>query len=77
MASPTPPTRLDWRTVTYDLHRAVTANGASTFATAATLSRIWLDSEVASRHALVMPGLGKEAYGRMLLGTDEPLTLDV
>jgi len=63
--------------VTEGLRRLMTANGASSFATANTLSRIWLDSEVASRHALVMPGIGKEAYGRMLLGTDEPLTIDV
>jgi alkylation response protein AidB-like acyl-CoA dehydrogenase len=63
--------------VTNGLRQLMTANGASSFATGNTLSRIWCDSEVASRHALVMPGLGKEAYGRMLLGTDEPLTIDV
>jgi alkylation response protein AidB-like acyl-CoA dehydrogenase len=63
--------------VTDGLRRLMTANGASSFATAHIMSRIWLDSEVAARHALVMTGLGKEAYGRMLLGTDEPLTLDV
>lgn len=59
------------------LDRLMTANGASSFADANVLSRIWRDAEIAGRHALVMPELGKEAYGRMLLGADGPLTLDV
>jgi alkylation response protein AidB-like acyl-CoA dehydrogenase len=59
------------------LDRLMTANGASSFAEANVLSRIWRDSEIAGRHALVMPELGKEAYGRLLLGADEPLTIDV
>lgn len=63
--------------VTAGLQKLMTANGASSFSDANVLSRIWRDSEIAARHALVMPELGKEAYGRMLLGADEPLTLDV
>jgi alkylation response protein AidB-like acyl-CoA dehydrogenase len=59
------------------LDKLMTANGASSFADANVLSRIWRDAEIAGRHALVMPELGKEAYGRMLLGADGPLTLDV
>lgn len=59
------------------IDRLMSVNGASSFADANVLSRVWRDSEIAGRHALVMPELGKEAYGRMLLGTDEPLTLDV
>ena len=55
----------------------MSANGASSFADANVLSQIWRDAEIAGRHALVMPELGKEAYGQMLLGADEPLTLDV
>lgn len=58
------------------LDELMTANGASSFADANVLSRIWRDSEIAGRHALVMPELGKEAYGQMLLGADE-MTLDV
>lgn len=57
--------------------KLMTANGASSFADANVLSMIWRDSEIAGRHALVMPELGKEAYGRLLLGADEPLTIDV
>lgn len=59
------------------IDRLMTANGASSFADANVLNRIWRDSEIAGRHALVMPELGKEAYGRLLLGADEPLTIDV
>jgi alkylation response protein AidB-like acyl-CoA dehydrogenase len=59
------------------IDKLMSVNGASSFADANVLSRVWRDSEIAGRHALVMPELGKEAYGRMLLGADEPLTLDV
>jgi alkylation response protein AidB-like acyl-CoA dehydrogenase len=59
------------------MDKLMTANGASSFADANILSRIWRDAEIAGRHALVMPEVGKEAYGRMLLGADEPLTIDV
>jgi alkylation response protein AidB-like acyl-CoA dehydrogenase len=59
------------------IDKLMTANGASSFADRNVLSMIWRDSEIAGRHALVMPELGKEAYGRMLLGADEPLTIDV
>jgi len=59
------------------IDRLMTANGASSFSDANVLSMVWRDSEIAGRHALVMPELGKEAYGRMLLGADEPLTIDV
>jgi alkylation response protein AidB-like acyl-CoA dehydrogenase len=57
--------------------RLMTANGASSFSDANVLSMIWRDSEIAGRHALMMPELGKEAYGRLLLGADEPLPIDV
>jgi alkylation response protein AidB-like acyl-CoA dehydrogenase len=57
--------------------RLMTANGASSFSDANVLSMIWRDSEIAGRHALMMPELGKEAYGRLLLGADEPLSIDV
>ncbi|HTK60810.1 MAG TPA: acyl-CoA dehydrogenase family protein [Pseudonocardia sp.] len=59
------------------MDKLMTANGASSFADANVLSRIWRDAEIAGRHALVMPEVGKEAYGRMLLGADEPLSIDV
>ena len=59
------------------INRLMTVNGASSFADANALSRVWRDAEVAARHALVMPEIGKEAYGQLLLGADAPLTIDV
>lgn len=51
----------------------LTANGAGSFADANVLSRIWRDAETAGRHALVTTDIGREAYGRLLLGNDEPI----
>jgi alkylation response protein AidB-like acyl-CoA dehydrogenase len=53
----------------------LTANGSGSFAEANLLSRIWRDSEIAARHALVTPEIGREAYGRVLLGNFEPTVL--
>ena len=47
------------------------AHGASTFADSSPLQRIWRDSEVASRHAVVNPEISTEIYGRALLGITE------
>jgi len=55
----------------------LTANGAGSFAEANVLSRIWRDAEIAARHAYVTPEVGKEVYGRVLLGADDPLTMDI
>ncbi len=54
----------------------LTANGAGSFADANTMSRIWRDASIAGRHAYVSPEVGKEVYGRVLLGDDE-LTMDL
>jgi alkylation response protein AidB-like acyl-CoA dehydrogenase len=51
----------------------LTANGAGSFADVNVLSRVWRDSETASRHALVTTEIGREQYGRLLLGNDEPI----
>ncbi|WP_341996727.1 acyl-CoA dehydrogenase family protein [Microbacterium sp. LWH7-1.2] len=52
-------------------------NGAGSFAEPNVLSRIWRDSEIAARHAYVTSAVGKENYGRVLLGTDDPIVMDV
>lgn len=54
----------------------LTANGAGSFADANTMSRIWQDAEIAGRHAYVTPEVGKEVYGKLLLGDDD-LTMDL
>ncbi|MGY1812229.1 acyl-CoA dehydrogenase family protein [Blastococcus sp. SYSU D00820] len=51
----------------------LTANGAGSFADANVLNRVWRDSETASRHALVTPEIGREQYGRLLLGNEQPI----
>lgn len=55
----------------------MSANGASSYADANVLSRIWRDSEIAARHSHVLSGIGKEVYGRLLLRTEGPLPHDV
>jgi hypothetical protein len=54
----------------------MTANGAGSFADANVLSRIWQDAEIAGGHAYVSPEVGKEVYGKVLLGDDD-LTMDL
>jgi alkylation response protein AidB-like acyl-CoA dehydrogenase len=50
------------------IRELVSAHGASSFADANPLQRIWRDSEVASRHAVGNPDISAEIYGRALLG---------
>ena len=45
-------------------------HGASTFADTSPLQRMWRDSEVAGRHAVVHPEISAEIYGRALLGIE-------
>ncbi|MER5787869.1 acyl-CoA dehydrogenase family protein [Streptomyces sp. NPDC001980] len=53
--------------------RLVSVCGASAFALANPLQRIWRDLGTASRHGVVNPDLGREIYGRSLLGiADQP-----
>jgi 3-hydroxy-9,10-secoandrosta-1,3,5(10)-triene-9,17-dione monooxygenase len=54
----------------------VSAHGASSFANANPLQRIWRDSEAASRHAFALFETAAEVHGKVLLGVDElPTTL--
>lgn len=59
------------------LDELLTANGAGSFAEANVFSRIWRDSEIAGRHAYVSTEVGREVYGRVLLGADDGLTMDI
>ena len=52
----------------------VSAHGAGSFATACPLQRVWRDSNVAARHAVVLPQVGYEVYGKALLGVGEQIT---
>ena len=48
--------------------------GAAGFAEASPLQRIWRDSAVAARHAVVLPAVNYEVYGKALLGRDDQIT---
>jgi 3-hydroxy-9,10-secoandrosta-1,3,5(10)-triene-9,17-dione monooxygenase len=50
------------------------AHGASSFAEASPMQRIWRDSEVASRHAVVAPEISALIYGRALMGFTEGIS---
>jgi len=47
---------------------------ADLFAEASPLQRIWRDSSVAARHAVVLPVVGYEVYGKALLGREDHIT---
>jgi alkylation response protein AidB-like acyl-CoA dehydrogenase len=50
------------------------AHGAGSFAESSPLQRIWRDSAVAARHAIVLPAVGYEVYGKALLGIENNVT---
>jgi len=52
----------------------LSAHGAASFADVNPLQRIWRDSAVAARHAVVLPAVGYEVYGKALLGREDQIT---
>lgn len=52
----------------------LSAHGAGSFADANPLQRIWRDSAVAARHAVTLPAVNYEIYGKALLGRDDQIT---
>jgi 3-hydroxy-9,10-secoandrosta-1,3,5(10)-triene-9,17-dione monooxygenase len=55
------------------INRLLSVNGAGSFANVNPLQRIWRDSEIASRHAFVLPEVASLIYGRVLFGIEEPI----
>ncbi len=53
------------------INRLMTVNGASSFVQGNVLQRYWRDSEMASRHALVMAEMAVHIYGCALFGSEE------
>ncbi|MDT0330163.1 acyl-CoA dehydrogenase family protein [Nocardiopsis lambiniae] len=49
-------------------------HGSGGFAEADPLQRVWRDAHMAARHAVVQPSIGKEVYGKALLGVDEKVS---
>jgi alkylation response protein AidB-like acyl-CoA dehydrogenase len=52
----------------------LSAHGAASFAEANSLQRLWRDSAVAARHAVILPIVGYEVYGKALLGREDHIT---
>jgi alkylation response protein AidB-like acyl-CoA dehydrogenase len=52
----------------------LSAHGASSFADSNPLQRIWRDSSVAARHAVALPVVGYEVYGKALLERPDQIT---
>ena len=50
------------------------AHGAGAFANVSPLQRIWRDSAVAARHAVTLPQISFETYGKALLGVKDHIT---
>ncbi|MFI9123578.1 acyl-CoA dehydrogenase family protein [Streptomyces bikiniensis] len=60
--------------VTEAVDTLLTAHGAGGFAEASPLQRIWRDSAVGARHAILQPQMIKEMYGKALLGVEEQIS---
>lgn len=50
------------------IDEVISANGASSFAEVNPVQRLWRDSSTAGRHAVVLPSVNQEVYGKALLG---------
>jgi len=57
--------------ITRAIELLLSAHGAGSFAEANPLQRIWRDSATAARHALVVPTVNLEVYGKALLGRND------
>lgn len=62
------------RSINEALNILLNANGSGSFAEVNVLQRIWRDSNVAARHAVVLPQVSLETYGKALLGVQEHIT---
>jgi alkylation response protein AidB-like acyl-CoA dehydrogenase len=60
--------------ITQAIDKLLFAHGSAGFADASPLQRIWRDAAVASRHAVVLPQIGYELYGKALLGVENNIT---
>jgi alkylation response protein AidB-like acyl-CoA dehydrogenase len=60
--------------ITQAIDKLLFAHGSAGFAESSPLQRIWRDAAVASRHAVVLPPVGYELYGKALLGVENNVT---
>ncbi|WP_280438194.1 acyl-CoA dehydrogenase family protein [Nocardia carnea] len=60
--------------VTKAIDILLSAHGAGSFAEVSPLQRIWRDSATAARHAVILPAVSYEVYGKALLGVQDTIT---
>jgi len=60
--------------ITQAIEKLLFAHGSAGFAESSPLQRIWRDAAVASRHAVALPPIGYELYGKALLGVENTVT---
>ncbi|GAA2030168.1 acyl-CoA dehydrogenase family protein [Catenulispora yoronensis] len=60
--------------VTQAIDLLMFAHGAAGFAEVSPLQRLWRDSAVAARHAVVLPAVNYEVYGKALLNREDQIT---
>lgn len=62
------------RHITDAINILLSAHGAGSFALSSPLQRMWRDSNTAARHAVVLPTVSDEVYGKALLGVENTVT---
>ncbi|WP_062993214.1 oxidoreductase [Nocardia anaemiae] len=62
------------RSINEALNILLDAHGAASFAEVNAMQRIWRDSNVAARHAVTLPHVSMETYGKALLDIPEHIT---
>jgi alkylation response protein AidB-like acyl-CoA dehydrogenase len=60
--------------ITQAIDKLMFAHGSAGFADSSPLQRIWRDAAVGSRHAVCLPPIGYELYGKALLGVENNVT---
>lgn len=62
------------RHITEAIDVLLSAHGAGSFALSSPLQRMWRDSNTAARHAVILPTVSDEVYGKTLLGVENTVT---
>ncbi|RUT42409.1 oxidoreductase [Pseudomonas sp. PAMC 29040] len=60
--------------ITDALNILLSAHGAGSFAETSPMQRWWRDANTAARHAVALPAVGNELYGKALLGVENTVT---
>ncbi|MNG21715.1 hypothetical protein D3C84_1061130 [compost metagenome] len=60
--------------ITDAINILLSAHGAGSFSEASPMQRWWRDSNTAARHAVALPAVGNELYGKALLGVENTVT---